>query len=60
MLMDVFKRSFLNLWRSPGRTVVVVVMRQRVREIGILKAIGASNPRIGLGFGIKTLLMCLG
>lgn len=36
-----------------------LVMRQRVREIGILKAIGASNRRIGLGFGIETLLMCL-
>jgi putative ABC transport system permease protein len=38
---------------------VFLVMRQRVREIGILKAIGASNRRIGLGFGIETLLMCL-
>ncbi len=36
-----------------------LVIRQRVREIGILKAIGASNRRIGLGFGIETLLMCL-
>lgn len=36
-----------------------LVMRQRVREIGILKAIGASNRRIGSGFGIETLLMCL-
>ena len=36
-----------------------LVMRQRVREIGILKAIGASNPRIGSGFAIETLLMCL-
>ena len=36
-----------------------LVMRQRVREIGILKAIGSSNRRIGLGFGIETLLMCL-
>jgi putative ABC transport system permease protein len=38
---------------------MILVMRQRVREIGILKAIGASNRRIGLGFGIETLLMCL-
>jgi putative ABC transport system permease protein len=36
-----------------------LVMRQRVREIGILKAIGASTHWIGLGFGIETLLMCL-
>lgn len=36
-----------------------LVLRQRVREIGILKAIGASNRHIGLGFGIETLLMCL-
>ena len=34
-------------------------MRQRVREIGILKAIGASNWRIGLGFGIETLMISL-
>ena len=38
---------------------VFLVMRQRVREIGILKAIGASNWRIGLGFGIETLMVCL-
>jgi putative ABC transport system permease protein len=38
---------------------IVLVMRQRVREIGILKAIGASNRYIGFGFGIETLLMCL-
>ena len=36
-----------------------LVLRQRVREIGILKAIGASNRLIGLGFGLETLLMCL-
>jgi len=36
-----------------------LVMRQRMREIGILKAIGASTRRIELGFGIETLLMCL-
>jgi putative ABC transport system permease protein len=36
-----------------------LVMRQRVREIGIMKAIGASNSLIGLGFGIETLLTCL-
>ncbi len=45
-------------------TVVILlamflVVRQRVREIGILKAIGASNRRIGLGFGIETLLTSL-
>lgn len=38
---------------------IVLVMRQRVREIGILKAIGASSRWIGLGFGLETLLMCL-
>ena len=38
---------------------VFLVMRQRVREIGILKAIGASNWYIGLGFGLETLFICL-
>jgi putative ABC transport system permease protein len=34
---------------------VVLMMRQRVKEIGILKAIGASNRRIGLQFSLETL-----
>lgn len=38
---------------------VFLVMRQRVLEIGIMKAIGASNWRIGLGFGLETLFICL-
>jgi putative ABC transport system permease protein len=38
---------------------VFLVMRQRVREIGIMKALGASNWRIGFGFGIETLFICL-
>ena len=36
---------------------VVLLMRQRVKEIGILKAIGASNWRIGLQFSTETLAM---
>jgi putative ABC transport system permease protein len=38
---------------------VLLVVRQRVREIGILKAIGASNWRIGVQFGIETLIVSL-
>jgi len=38
---------------------VLLVVRQRVREIGILKAIGASNWRIGVQFGLETLLVSL-
>jgi putative ABC transport system permease protein len=34
---------------------VVLMMRQRVKEIGILKAIGASNWRIGFQFSVETL-----
>jgi len=34
---------------------VVLMIRQRVKEIGILKAIGASNWRIGLQFSLETL-----
>ena len=36
---------------------VVLMVRQRVREIGVLKAIGASNWRIGLQFSMETLAM---
>lgn len=36
---------------------VVLMVRQRVREIGILKAIGASNRHIGLQFTTETLAM---
>jgi putative ABC transport system permease protein len=36
---------------------VLLVVRQRVREIGILKAIGASNWRIGMHFGLETLIL---
>jgi len=38
---------------------VVLLMRQRVKEIGIFKAIGASNWRIGLQFSAETLVMAL-
>jgi putative ABC transport system permease protein len=38
---------------------VFLVVRQRVREIGVLKAIGASNWRIGLVFGLETLIVSL-
>ncbi|MFC2022721.1 ABC transporter permease [Chloroflexota bacterium] len=38
---------------------VILMVRQRVREIGILKAIGASNWRIGLQFSIETLGMSI-
>jgi putative ABC transport system permease protein len=38
---------------------VFLVVRQRVREIGIMKAIGASNWRIGFQFGLETLLISL-
>jgi putative ABC transport system permease protein len=34
---------------------VVLMVRQRVKEIGILKAIGASNWRIGFQFSLETL-----
>lgn len=39
---------------------VVLMVRQRVREIGVLKAIGASNWRIGLQFSMETLAMTVG
>ncbi len=34
---------------------VVLMIRQRVKEIGIMKAIGASSWRIGLQFSLETL-----
>ena len=34
---------------------VILMIRQRVKEIGIMKAIGASNWRIGLQFSLETL-----
>ena len=36
---------------------VILVIRQRIREIGIMKAIGASNWQIGLQFGLETTAM---
>lgn len=38
---------------------VLLTVRQRVREIGILKAIGASNWQIGFQFGFETLAISL-
>ncbi len=38
---------------------VVLMVRQRVKEIGILKAIGASNWGIGLQFSVEALAMSL-
>ena len=36
---------------------VILVIRQRIREIGIMKAIGASNWQIGFQFGLETTMM---
>ena len=36
---------------------LVLMVRQRVKEIGILKAIGASNRQIGVQFGLEALGM---
>jgi len=38
---------------------VALLVRQRVKEIGILKAIGASNRQIGLRFSLETLAISL-
>ena len=38
---------------------VTLMVRQRVKEIGILKAIGASNWRIGFQFSLETVAMSL-
>lgn len=39
---------------------VVLVVRQRIKEIGIVKAIGASDWQVTLQFGIETALISLG
>src|SRR5262249_36321042 len=36
-----------------------LVTRQRVREIGILKAVGAGGWHVGLQFGVETLAVAL-
>ena len=36
---------------------VILVIRQRIREIGIMKAIGASNGQIGFQFGLETTVI---
>jgi putative ABC transport system permease protein len=38
---------------------VILVIRQRVKEIGIMKAIGASNMQIGLQFGLETTVLTI-
>jgi putative ABC transport system permease protein len=38
---------------------VTLMVRQRVKDIGILKAIGASNWHIGLTFSVETVAMSL-
>lgn len=38
---------------------VVLVMRQRVKEIGIFKAIGASNWHVAAQFGIETSIVAV-
>ena len=38
---------------------VALLVRQRLKEIGILKAIGASNRQIGLRFSLETLFISL-
>ncbi len=38
---------------------VALMIRQRVKEIGIMKAIGASNWRIGLQFSVETMAVSI-
>ncbi len=38
---------------------VILVIRQRIREIGIMKAIGASNGQIGFQFGLETTVITI-
>lgn len=38
---------------------VMLTIRQRIKEIGVLKAIGASNLRIGLQFVVETIFISL-
>jgi putative ABC transport system permease protein len=38
---------------------VVLVIRQRIREIGIMKAIGASNGQIGFLFSLETTVITI-
>jgi len=38
---------------------VVLVVRQRVKEIGVFKAIGASNWQVTLQFGLETAVISL-
>jgi len=36
---------------------VILLIRQRVKEIGIMKAVGASNWQIGVQFGLETTVI---
>jgi putative ABC transport system permease protein len=38
---------------------IILMIRQKVKEVGILKAIGASNFVIGLGFAIETFFISI-
>ncbi|MBN1643473.1 MAG: ABC transporter permease [Dehalococcoidales bacterium] len=59
------KASQIGMFAAFGVAAVVILfsvalmVRQRVKEIGILKAIGASGWHIGLQFSIETLVISL-
>ena len=59
------KASQVGMFAAFGVAAIVILfsvaltVRQRVKEIGILKAIGASSWHIGIQFSIETLVMSL-
>ncbi len=64
-LTKVGNTSSIGLWGSLGACVLILflsmllIVRQRVKELGVLKAVGAADRQILLQFGVEVVMLCL-
>ena len=57
--------SSIGLWGSLGACVLILflsmllIVRGRVKELGVLKAVGAADRQILFQFGVEVVMLCL-
>jgi putative ABC transport system permease protein len=64
-LTKVGNTSSIGLWGSLGACVLILllsmllIVRGRVKELGVLKAVGAANRQILVQFAVEVVMLCL-
>jgi putative ABC transport system permease protein len=64
-LTKVGNTSSIGLWGSLGACVLILflsmllIVRGRVKELGVLKAVGAADRQILFQFGVEVVMLCL-